>query len=617
MFWRWSTMCWTQLNRRYREKQQAEEEYQRAHQYHTGAVVETGGLSALTEAAQLLAQDEIAEEQECDKVVNDVIRSSELKQMISATMPTGPTPIDLVSRVRMGLTPSFILPAYKAGSSPRTTSAIPARLDGVLVDCSALASLPSHVVITLVKKYIQRLLPLMPFMVESVVWKQVDIVLASVGVEDEQSNIKAVHRIQPSYDHVIVYTILAISATLGCAKSRHESRCMAFSEILFKEGIQHLCNEAPFPNDLAGVQLTLLILQYAEINPKCANVWVLGGAAMRSCLELGLHREPSVKVIDPDPATLDLRRRIFWMAYCLDRTICSALQRPLSIPDPAINTQYPFLEPRDPHTGDALQSTTHESSPALHLIGYCRLQSVMTEVHFQGKSLGFGQTWEDWLIDTEQSLRRWYEECRSVDEAQAEFGLVHGLVSLHRPSPRMPTPSVPSLVIAFEAACDSARIYREKILYGFVRRPWLAAHHTAESAMVALFSLRSSFPHIVGRFSVGDVFEKMKSFTTNLLHISGQGWTEITKFAARFERLLAPLLDALLQGDDPSTILYPPEYDAELSRYLYPGPAHLDYLQFGNQSTTTVAVDAFDPEMSTWNDAFAEIFDTGDSQDAQ
>lgn len=53
---------------------------------------------------------------------------------------------------------------------------------------------------------------------------------------------------------------------------------MAFSGSLFSEGINHLSSNAPFPNELAEIQSTLLILQHAI------------SVVMGYCLELGLYR---------------------------------------------------------------------------------------------------------------------------------------------------------------------------------------------------------------------------------------------------------------------------------------------------------------------------------------
>lgn len=54
------------------------------------------------------------------------------------------------------------------------------------------------------------------------------------------------------------------------------------------------------------------------------------GAAMRLCIELGLHRKPRRTV----PSVIgEMDKRRFWTAYFLDRDISIALGRPPSISD--------------------------------------------------------------------------------------------------------------------------------------------------------------------------------------------------------------------------------------------------------------------------------------------
>ena len=51
----------------------------------------------------------------------------------------------------------------------------------------------------------------------------------------------------------------------------------------------------------------------------------LAGSAMRLCVELGLHRKKS-KTTSPkvlDPYQIELRKRLFWAAYCFDRSALS------------------------------------------------------------------------------------------------------------------------------------------------------------------------------------------------------------------------------------------------------------------------------------------------------
>ena len=196
---------------------------------------------------------------------------------------------------------------------------------------------------------------------------------------------------------------------------------------------------------------------------------------MRDCLQLSFYRDIS-ESITLDPLEIDLRRRIFSAAYCMDRSICAALQRPLSIPDPAINAQLMSILPDGCITPLGLEDDGQPTKGlALRWIEYRQLQSHLTEVHFQGRPLEYGQSWEDWLAVMEQRLWQWYNS-ELPHDGWTEFVLFHGLVMLHRPSRRMPLPASASLFAAFQAATASARSCREQIVSPYFPRPWLAAH---------------------------------------------------------------------------------------------------------------------------------------------
>ncbi|KIX00535.1 uncharacterized protein Z518_10675 [Rhinocladiella mackenziei CBS 650.93] len=502
--------------------------------------------------------EELSQPHPQDDLESNIIRSSEFRSMIGATMPTDPALTDLVSRVRMGLTPSAVLPSVTGQSPESRRVPVPASSGDESVDVSTLSTLPEHVLHTLVRKYIRHIFPISPVMSQVEINQNLDLVLATMRELRTKTTAK---RVRPSFHFLAIYLILAISSTLGCAKTQHESRCLAFSEVLFQEAISHLSTSLSYPTDLASLQATLLILQYAEINPKCANIWILNGASMRCCLELGLHREP-VRSVELDRDTIELRRRLFWAAYCMDRTISPAVQRPLYIPDAIINANFPQGASESPE-----ESSIPPKQVTLDWTRYCRIQSEITEVHFQEKPLD--RDWQDWLARVEGMLRRWYRDNQSVDNA-VEFAYAHGLARIHRPSPRNPMPSPESLVTAFEAACRSARHNRESILNGFLRKPWLAAQNTAESAMVAIFCLRHAFEGIVTRYTAEEIFEKTKIFTSNLLALAAHGWPEISTFAASFERLLAPLITGVLMKMSTQSLIYPPALDAELNKFLLP-----------------------------------------------
>ncbi|KAK5283805.1 hypothetical protein LTS13_000390 [Exophiala xenobiotica] len=523
---------------------------------------------------------------------NEIMSCGEIQAMIFAILPTGPGITDLIARVRMSLTPSTAI----ASGSPREARRKSFSRANNEVSCAMLKSIPTPIVRSLIKKYMTRVYPIFPVLHAPSLWQQLDRVVRTLQELPDR------HRsVAPSFDFLIVYLMLSTSATLGSARTGHETKHMVFSSSLFEEGIQHLSDKANIPSDLAGIQVTLMVLQYASINPRLANVWMLTGAAMRACLELGLHRE-APQALQFDQLTLDLRRRIFWCAYNFDRAICSALQRPLSIPDQSIDAHFPsILDDRHIHpTGiDATGSETKTHN--LRWIHFRRLQSAMVEVHFQGKPLEQGQSWEDWLVFMERRLQAWYEDYNDGHEL-TEFTLAHGLTNLHRPSPRVPMPGPRSLMVAFEAACSSAKHLRDHILSGFYRRSWLIAHHVLENSMVVLFCLRHGFDTISARFSAQQIFEMTKVFTANFLALAAQGWNEVSNYAGVYERLLGPLLESVFSNRPPSLSSFGPAQDAELLRLLYPGPSQLDQLRFGSRSLDGDGLPSFDMGTLNWED---------------
>ncbi|KPI35378.1 uncharacterized protein AB675_9903 [Cyphellophora attinorum] len=131
--------------------------------------------------------------------------------------------------------------------------------------------------------------------------------------------------------------------------------------------------------------------------------------------------------------------------------------------------------------------------------------------------------------------------------------------------------------------------------------------------MTAVFALRHAYDSIVGAHAPAEIFDMMKSFTTNLLAISAHGWTEISNFAASFENLLAPLLTAVIRKVPAASLVYPTELDSELNNFLLPRTTTLDSLFAGAAATRMPDFD-FDMDMDNLmtDDWFLEAFDGTD-----
>jgi hypothetical protein len=69
-------------------------------------------------------------------------------------------------------------------------------------------------------------------------------------------------------------------------------------------------------------------------------MWYMIGLAMRTAIDLGLHRKANESNLDP--FTTQMRRRLFWTVYYLERVVSMSLGRPFSISDRHIDLDLPL-----------------------------------------------------------------------------------------------------------------------------------------------------------------------------------------------------------------------------------------------------------------------------------
>jgi hypothetical protein len=69
------------------------------------------------------------------------------------------------------------------------------------------------------------------------------------------------------------------------------------------------------------------------LTPRSKGAWYLTGLALRMCVDFGLHQEEPPSKVESNPRRLDMKRRLFWCSYTLDRSLSGMLGRPPSFPD--------------------------------------------------------------------------------------------------------------------------------------------------------------------------------------------------------------------------------------------------------------------------------------------
>lgn len=218
---------------------------------------------------------------------------------------------------------------------------------------------------------------------------------------------------------------------------------------------------------LVQLQISLLLLQYTLLVPKTGNLWQLAGSAMRCATELGIYAEPTPGK-HVEPLTLDLRRRLFWTCYCIDRTLSTIMGRPSSIPDEWISSEMPSLVEDSLITIDGIQSgpTCHLKIALIHHVHICRLQS---EIHGRLYAPGHNsrldqESLSKWTWHTYDQLRAWRQShvypTPLITKEWTEFQFHIAVVLLLRPSPNRATPTFEELHVAFHSAGQAMNLVK-------------------------------------------------------------------------------------------------------------------------------------------------------------
>lgn len=267
-------------------------------------------------------------------------------------------------------------------------------------------------------------------------------------------------------DHFQVHMVIAIS--LASIRRPH----LSISEIGriahdFWKSATELRVRVLLGYGIEKLQNILLLLQYTLLVPKAGNLWQLSGSAMRFATEMGLYAEPNPSQ-EFDPLSLDLRRRIFWTCYCIDRILSTVMGRPIGIPDSWISAKCPVL------VEDMLVTVRGIlPGPRCYLkvaqIQQIRIYRLQSEIHQrlyapanQEKLPHKDMT--NWSWQMYDQLRLWRSSfCLPtplITKEWTELEFHIAVVLLFRPSPNRPKLSNEALHVAFHSAGEVMKLVK-------------------------------------------------------------------------------------------------------------------------------------------------------------
>ncbi|KAF3931293.1 hypothetical protein ABW19_dt0200047 [Dactylella cylindrospora] len=228
---------------------------------------------------------------------------------------------------------------------------------------------------------------------------------------------------------------------------------------------------------LEELQAVLLLAAYAILRPVSPGVWYIIGVAMRLAVDLGLFTEEVVpKGVGDDGMRgwrRDLRRRLFWCTYSLDRLVSTCVGRPVQIADEVIGIEFPSFLPDEFITPTGIKTPAVPPQATYKSISYAYfklrlLQSEILQVHHYQQThnhpnslpqhvhptglnlvtpfLKPHQNLVEWRNDVDSRLKEWFNGCPKNKEVTGcafsleflELNYWLTLMMLYRPSLSVP-----------------------------------------------------------------------------------------------------------------------------------------------------------------------------------
>ncbi|CAN9087326.1 unnamed protein product [Alternaria alternata] len=358
-----------------------------------------------------------------------------------------------------------------------------------------------------------------------------------------------------------------------------------------------------FGGGLEELQAVLLLAGFALLRPVAPGLWYIVGVAVRLGVDLGLHYEDGVGIDGAgaedqtagtaffksegngnttaasggNPSKIDakergrrqwvrdLRRRLWWCVYSLDRLVSTCVGRPFGITDQIVTTEFPsLLDDRYITKEGFLEPPVHQEKPTYKIVAhhYFRLRLLQSEIlqvlqHRQAQQarasganrsnefmhtklpspflINF-ESFRAWRVDIDRRLLEWKDSAPTQMDAGVQFSPLflelnywQALIMLYRQSLVVPSglqeelgntgsdmgsPSMSNLeerededlvfLKVAEAGQKVLKLYRQLHRVHLVNYTFLATHHLFMAGISFLYAVWHSV-HVRSLLSLDDV----------------------------------------------------------------------------------------------------------------
>ena len=368
-----------------------------------------------------------------------------------------------------------------------------------------------------------------------------------------------------------VYMVLAIGSMVLSGRLRTrlpgESYCLSAMQFFHRLNIE---------NSLQGLQC-LILLTIFTIHSPCVrlNIWYLNYQCIAALLDLGLQRDITTRA-EISVLEQEMRTRMFWVVFSLDRTVATMMGRPIGLRDEACELRVSLLSFRQwslltnceqmplGFEDSALSSSEAPAimaegpTPMVYSIHLLRLAKLNSEIKYVANSIvrdapsyAYPAVIDihEWQSSMLQKLDQWAAQIPGGEHTSAFYLRLtcqlryHGLrMVLLRPSPAIPKPSSEALEKCHSSARETIRIFDKLYRRNLLVHSWMSFHGLVLATLTMFYCIKT-VPKIEQETDLGALMGDL-STSSSILSATGEHWSG----AKRCRDILDDLGRSMIQG---------------------------------------------------------------------
>ncbi|KAL4728600.1 hypothetical protein ACLX1H_005351 [Fusarium chlamydosporum] len=178
--------------------------------------------------------------------------------------------------------------------------------------------------------------------------------------------------------------------------------------------------------DLLSVQALLGMALFLQGTPNPQPTFLLVSAAMRLAQSIGLHKRGTG--FNLNPIEIEQRKRVFWIAYMLDKDLCLRAGRPPAQDDDDMNVELPDADPAD-NIGNIPLADGKGKMNLFRVM--CEFATIESEVYKRLYSVSATKQSDGELLNTIGELDQKLEEWK--DSIPIDYRPEHDINASHTP----------------------------------------------------------------------------------------------------------------------------------------------------------------------------------------